>query len=174
MFLNSQWVFKKEYFMHDEFCQRLEDFVDEIAKTNVDVEKIPGLSSQARYNYRNRKSLPAGKSLMVWAVEYRLNLNWLFLGYGEMFVFASADGGYAETLEYMRLHMAELEAENAQLKDELLDVHRELRSMTHGQAVVGIEKGDKLDYPNVREFLTPYPKVQETAKEYPEGENAEK
>lgn len=67
-----------------EILNRLELFMNNLKKSDVDLESIPGLKKQARANYRNRQNIPASSNLLLWSTNFGLDINWLLTGEGEM------------------------------------------------------------------------------------------
>lgn len=68
----------------DSFIKRLNLFIENLKKSGIQLECVPGLSKQARLNYRQRGNIPASRILLHWSTMFDLNVNWLLLGEGEM------------------------------------------------------------------------------------------
>ena len=95
----------------DFIYNRVISFIEKIKASGVKIETIPGMKTQDRSNYKNRKNIPSASFLYLWSVNYDLSVDWLLTGEGEML--------RADNLPVEDVLVHELTKKNKLLHDEL-------------------------------------------------------
>lgn len=79
-------ISKNDAHSPENITKRVLSFIEFIQSKGIDVERVTGMTKQARLNYRQRLNIPASKTLFMWSTKFDLSIDWLLRGEGTMLI----------------------------------------------------------------------------------------